>query len=91
MADVSCLGFLLLSRLARRDVTVALSGQGADELLGGYRKHEIAALAAAAQRLPRGLVRAAGAAGCAGAERLDVRPRDRRRDRRRSGRSACWR
>ena len=63
VADVSCLGFLLLSRLARRDVTVALSGQGADELLGGYRKHEIAALAAAAQRLPRGLVRAAGAAG----------------------------
>ena len=63
VADVSCLGFLLLSRLARRDVTVALSGQGADELLGGYRKHEIAALAAAAQRFPRGLVRAAGAAG----------------------------
>jgi asparagine synthase (glutamine-hydrolysing) len=63
IADVSSLGFLLLSRLARRDVTVALSGQGADELLGGYRKHEIAALAAMAQRIPRPLVRAAGAAG----------------------------
>ena len=63
IADVSCLGFLLLSRLARNDVTVALSGQGADELLGGYRKHEIAAMAAMAQRLPRGLVRAAGAVG----------------------------
>jgi asparagine synthase (glutamine-hydrolysing) len=45
IADVSCLGFLLLSRLARQTVTVALSGQGADELLGGYRKHEIAAMA----------------------------------------------
>ena len=50
IADVSCLGFILLSRLAREHVTVALSGQGADELLGGYRKHEIAALAAAVQR-----------------------------------------
>jgi asparagine synthase (glutamine-hydrolysing) len=46
IADVSCLGFMLLSRLAREHVTVALSGQGADELLGGYRKHEIAAMAA---------------------------------------------
>jgi asparagine synthase (glutamine-hydrolysing) len=50
IADVSCLGFILLSRLAREHVTVALSGQGADELLGGYRKHEIAAMAAMAQR-----------------------------------------
>ena len=50
IADVSCLGFILLSRLAREHVTVALSGQGADELLGGYRKHEIAAAAAAMRR-----------------------------------------
>jgi asparagine synthase (glutamine-hydrolysing) len=50
IADVSCLGFILLSRLAREHVTVALSGQGADELLGGYRKHEIAAAAAMLQR-----------------------------------------
>ena len=50
IADVSCLGFILLSRLAREHVTVALSGQGADELLGGYRKHEIAAMAAMVQR-----------------------------------------
>ena len=35
VADLSALGFLALSQLARRDVTVALSGQGADELLGG--------------------------------------------------------
>jgi asparagine synthase (glutamine-hydrolysing) len=62
IADVSCLGFLLLSRLARRHVTVALSGQGADELLGGYRKHEIAALAARAQRAPRALLATASRA-----------------------------
>ena len=47
IADLSCLGFLLLSKLARETVTVALSGQGADELLGGYRKHQIAAAAGA--------------------------------------------
>jgi asparagine synthase (glutamine-hydrolysing) len=42
IADLSCVGLLLLSRLARETVTVTLSGQGADELLGGYRKHQIA-------------------------------------------------
>jgi asparagine synthase (glutamine-hydrolysing) len=52
IADVSFLGFMLLSRLARESVTVALSGQGADELLGGYRKHQIAALATALARTP---------------------------------------
>lgn len=45
IADLSSLGFLQLSGLARRRVTVALSGQGADELLGGYRKHRAAAIA----------------------------------------------
>jgi asparagine synthase (glutamine-hydrolysing) len=62
IADVSCLGFLLLSRLARQDVTVALSGQGADELLGGYRKHEIAKLASVARLLAPAPVRSALAA-----------------------------
>jgi asparagine synthase (glutamine-hydrolysing) len=61
IADVSFLGFLLLSRLARESVTVALSGQGADELLGGYRKHQIAALAAVIGCGP-GVVRTALAA-----------------------------
>ena len=63
VADISFLGFALLSRLARQNVTVALSGQGADELLGGYRKHEIAALAATLQRAPRALRSAMAAAG----------------------------
>jgi asparagine synthase (glutamine-hydrolysing) len=52
LADLSSLGFLALSELASQHVTVALSGQGADELLGGYRKHRAAALAGAWQRLP---------------------------------------
>jgi asparagine synthase (glutamine-hydrolysing) len=45
VADVSALGFLALSEFAARNVSVALSGQGADELLGGYKKHRAAALA----------------------------------------------
>ena len=45
LADLSALGFLALSELASRHVTVALCGQGADELLGGYRKHRAASLA----------------------------------------------
>jgi asparagine synthase (glutamine-hydrolysing) len=61
LADLSAIGFMALSELAAREVTVALSGQGADELLGGYRKHRAAALAGAWVRLPRA-VRSAGAA-----------------------------
>lgn len=63
IADVSFLGFILLSRLAGESVTVALSGQGADELLGGYRKHQIAAFAAALGHAPGGLRAALAAAG----------------------------
>jgi asparagine synthase (glutamine-hydrolysing) len=52
LADLSSLGFSALSELAARHVTVALSGQGADELLGGYAKHQAAAAAAAFRRVP---------------------------------------
>jgi asparagine synthase (glutamine-hydrolysing) len=37
--DPALLPTLLLSRFARTEVTVALSGEGADELFGGYRRH----------------------------------------------------
>ncbi|HZB86009.1 MAG TPA: asparagine synthase (glutamine-hydrolyzing), partial [Gaiellaceae bacterium] len=53
LADLSSLGFSALSELASRHVTVALSGQGADELLGGYAKHKAAAAAAVWKRVPR--------------------------------------
>jgi asparagine synthase (glutamine-hydrolysing) len=52
LADLSALGFHALSKLAAEQVTVALSGQGADELLGGYPPHRNAALAARWERMP---------------------------------------
>jgi asparagine synthase (glutamine-hydrolysing) len=59
LAGLSPLGFLALSELAARHVTVALSGQGADELLGGYSRYWRASLVGRARRLP-GPVRIAG-------------------------------
>ena len=42
VAELSAFGFHVLSGLASQHVTVALAGQGADELFGGYRKHAAA-------------------------------------------------
>jgi len=42
VAELSAIGFHALSRVAAEHVTVALSGQGADELFAGYRKHGVA-------------------------------------------------
>jgi asparagine synthase (glutamine-hydrolysing) len=44
VADLSAFGFLMLSALAAQHVKVALAGQGADELFGGYRKHRVASV-----------------------------------------------
>jgi asparagine synthase (glutamine-hydrolysing) len=65
IADLSCVGLLMLSRLARETVTVALSGQGADEVLGGYRKHQVARAADLLGRVPpaRGAVALAARIG----------------------------
>lgn len=39
IADVACLPLLLISRLARDEVKVCLTGDGGDELFGGYTRH----------------------------------------------------
>jgi asparagine synthase (glutamine-hydrolysing) len=67
LADLSSLGFLALCQLAARHVTVALSGQGADELFGGYTKHRAAAIC---NLLPRPLGVALGSIAVRGPRRL---------------------
>jgi asparagine synthase (glutamine-hydrolysing) len=65
-ADSSAIPTTLLSRLARRHVTVALSGDGGDELLGGYVQYAKLRRLLPWFRLPapwrRALARAAGLA-----------------------------
>ena len=41
LADTAVIPTYLLSQLTRKHVTVALTGEGADELLGGYDKYKI--------------------------------------------------
>src|SRR5215218_1665417 len=69
LADLSALGFLALSQLATQHVTVALSGQGADELLGGYPRHRNAWVTNVWSRLPRPARAAAMAAATRGPAR----------------------
>lgn len=63
-ADASALPTWHLARLARERVTVALSGDGGDELLGGYRKYATSQVEASVRgRLPARARRALGAIG----------------------------
>ena len=63
LGDASLLPTFLLSRFARRSVTVALSGDGGDEVFAGYPTYQAHRLARAYARVPRwireGIVRPA--------------------------------
>ena len=61
-ADTSALPAFALSRLTRASVTVALSGDGGDEVFLGYPRYRRLHLARALDRLPRRIRRAAPAA-----------------------------
>ena len=56
-ADAGALPVWFLSRMSRRHVTVALSGEGADELFGGYLTYVADRLAGPFRRLPGSLRR----------------------------------
>jgi asparagine synthase (glutamine-hydrolysing) len=56
-ADSGALPVWFLSRLTKAGVTVALSGEGADELFGGYLMHRASLLAKKMRQLPPAAIR----------------------------------
>ena len=58
-ADAGALPVWFLSKLSKTKTTVSLSGEGADELFGGYLTHRANRLAAVARRLPRKAIQVA--------------------------------
>jgi asparagine synthase (glutamine-hydrolysing) len=59
-----------ISRLAREHVTVVLTGEGSDELFGGYPRYNIAKLAGGTARLPDMMRRVLGGILTAGARAM---------------------
>lgn len=58
-ADAGALPVWFLARMSTRDVTVLLTGEGADELFAGYETYKADRYATAARRIPPALRRAA--------------------------------
>ncbi len=62
-SDSSAIPTMLLSRFARQHVTVAMSGDGGDELFGGYDRYRAVDIASKLDFLPHGLRRLLAAFG----------------------------
>jgi asparagine synthase (glutamine-hydrolysing) len=58
-ADAGAVPVWYLAKMSRRDVTVVLSGEGSDELFGGYLTYKADRLRRAFRGLPRPLLKAA--------------------------------
>lgn len=62
-ADISAIPTYMVAKFARHDVTVALTGDGGDEMLGGYNRHIMAPKIAGRMRaMPRPVRRAMASA-----------------------------
>lgn len=55
-ADAGALPVWFLSKLSKKKATVSLSGEGADELFGGYLTYRADRIARRLQRMPRALI-----------------------------------